>query len=325
MPQGLAWLLWLLEVHGQGVCPAPAMVEHRLRAFSPPAVVADPPSDVADEARLEERPDGTLEVTLLGSRTVRASKIFRPSADCDERAEMVAVALAIWQERLRSGVSFDVEGLSPTRPPPSTSAASSATRVHAPMSADLSAVSAPPIPPRRHQPIESIGVGLLGVARGPTAGARIDVRGAGTTGWWRPRLSVTAFGPERLAFAPGEASWVRAFGVAGAELVFWRRPAPRYGSRAAWAVAGGAGAVVGWLHVSGRGFPENRASTNLDAGVEGALRLEVGLAPWRPWLGASVLSWLRSQDVVLSGGAESRSLPSWDAAIALGVDFMPNW
>lgn len=328
MPQGLASLLWLLDVRGTGACPAPAMVEQRLRAFNPPAAVADagPPSDVTDEARLEERPDGTLVVTLLGGRAVRARKTFPPSGDCGERAEMTAVALAIWQERLRSGVSLDVEGLTPAQPTPSPPASpSAAAGAHAPTSADLSALSAPPIAPQRRPSIESVGAGVLGLARGPTAGARIDVRGVGAGDWWRPRLSVTAFGPERLAFAPGEASWIRVFGVAGAELLLWRRPVPRHGNRAAWAVAAGAGAVLGWLHVSGRGFPDNRASTNLDAGVEVGLRLEAGLAPWRPWLGASVLAWVRSQDVVLSGGTESRSLPSWDVAIALGVDFMPNW
>ena len=324
MPHALAWLILMLEVHGTGACPAPAAVEARLREALPlasGATDADPLAGPADEARLEERPDGTLEVILLGGRGVRGRKTLPSSLDCSERAEMAAVALAIWEERLRSGVSLHVDGLPapPPAPPPEASVAAS------PSPATSIARAATPLPAPANGPwLESIGVGALGVARGPTAGARLDVRGAVAVRW-RPRLSLAALGPERLDFPPGEATWTRVFGVAGAELVVWRRPVSRHGSRAAWALAAGAGAALGWLHVNGRGFADDRASTNIDLGFEGGLRLEAGLAPWRPWLGASVLSWLRAQDVALSGATGARSLPPWDLVIALGIDWLPNW
>jgi hypothetical protein len=235
---------------------------------------------------------------------------------------MAAVALAIWEERLRSGVSLDIDGLV-TSPPPPPILEQPAPAI-TPTVADRAAAPSPSSPAPARPWIESIGVGVLGVGRGPTVGGRIDVRGEDASGRWRPRLSLAALGPQRLDFPPGEARWERVFGVAGTELVLWRRSVPRDRKPVAWALAGSAGAVLGWFHVSGRGFPDSRAASNFDAGGELGLRLEAGLGRWRPWLGAALFSWLRAQEVALSGGNDARSLPVWDAAVTLGIDFLPN-
>ncbi|MEO8215439.1 MAG: hypothetical protein ABI560_19725, partial [Myxococcales bacterium] len=100
MPGALASLILLmLEIHGAGVCPAPAAVERRLHAIDYPVAeaAADPPGGPPDEVRLNERQDGSLEVTMLGGGGTRARKILPASPDCSERAEMVAVALAAWE------------------------------------------------------------------------------------------------------------------------------------------------------------------------------------------------------------------------------------
>jgi hypothetical protein len=324
MPFALASLILMLDIRGAGVCPSPTAVEERLHALAVPSTAAEtaPSGAPHDEVRLDERLDRSLEITLIDSGGIRARKVLPPSSNCAERAEMTAVALAVWEERLRSGVSLHVERLPGEVPAPPSDGPE---RTALPPAAEAVAGAARPIPtPSSGRWIESFGVGVLGVARGPTAGARIDVRGATAAGRWRPRLSLAALGPERLDFPPGQASWMRLFGVAGAELVLWRRAVPEHGSRAAWALAGGAGVVLGVVDVRGQAFPDNRATASFDAGAELAVRLEAGLAPWRPWLGASVLSWLRAQDAVLSGPTETRSLPRWDVALALGIDLLPN-
>jgi hypothetical protein len=319
MPFALASLILMLDIRGAGVCPAAADVEERLLALAAPTTAGEAPGD---EVRLDERPDRSLEITLIHRGAIRARKMLPPSLNCAERAEMAAVALAVWEERLRSGVSLHVEGLSGEPPAASSEGLERTAPEPAP---EAVARATTPIPaPASGGWIESVGIGVLGVARGPTAGARIDLRGATAAGRWRPRLSLAALGPERLDFPPGRASWTRLFGVAGAELVLWRRAVPEHGARAAWALAAGAGVVLGVVDVRGQAFADNRGTASFDAGAELAVRVEAGLAPWRPWLGAGFLSWLRAQDAVLSGASETRSLPRWDVAVALGIDLLPN-
>lgn len=95
LPLALATLLSVIDVQGDGSCPAPAEVAAALQALG---TGASGPSRYV--AQLSELSEG-LSLTLRSpAGDVVASREVRTRADCGQRATAVAVVLAAWEAEL---------------------------------------------------------------------------------------------------------------------------------------------------------------------------------------------------------------------------------
>jgi len=78
---------------------------------------------------------------------------------------------------------------------------------------------------------------------------------------------------------------------------------------------------AGLATADGSGFSTDRTAQAVDLGVEGMLRVEVRLGTLRPWLGLTLVTWLRQQTLEVTGAATSVVLPRAEPMIAVGADF----
>jgi hypothetical protein len=147
-------------------------------------------------------------------------------------------------------------------------------------------------------------------------GGRLDVLGGRPTGRWRARLSVVALGTHTESLPPGEAHWWRLYFALGVDY------AVPLGRR--WDLSLGAAGVFGIATVDGTGYTSDRTTRTTDVGVESMLRAHLRLGEVRPWLGLSLVTWLRGQTLDVTGGGTSLALPVAEPALALGID-LSSW
>ena len=87
----------------------------------------------------------------------------------------------------------------------------------------------------------------------------------------------------------------------------------------------GAGALTGVASISGAGFPVDRSTRSFELGGELDARVEVRLGRTgfvRPWVGAAVAMWARSQGLEIEGSASSAALPRVEPIAMVGADFV---
>jgi hypothetical protein len=95
LPLSLAALLSVIDVHGDGSCPAPAEVEAALQTLGTGASGSS-----RYVAQISELSEG-LKLTLRSAEgELVASREVRTRADCSQRATAVAVVLAAWEAEL---------------------------------------------------------------------------------------------------------------------------------------------------------------------------------------------------------------------------------
>jgi len=301
---GLVVALWLtMQIQGAGSCPATSDVEGKLAPLLPPDFM----ESSADSAIIVEDADGTLSVSLArpDGRTVGQRRLPR-AATCAEQAETVAVTLAVWEAQIHPEISLRLDGL--------TAAPSSAVAAVPPSNRE----------PELRAPIEArparvttwaVGAGLVGSWQpGSVApGGRIDAMLGAVDRPWRWRLSLAGLGTHTLSLGPGQANWWRVYLALGADYAF------PLGRR--WALALGAAGVAGIATADGSGFSTDRTARAVDLGVEGMLRVEVRLGAVRPWLGLTLVTWLRQQTLEVTGAATSVALPRAEPMIVVGADF----
>jgi hypothetical protein len=297
-----AWLA--LQVQGAGSCPSPREVEEKLAPLLPVGFA----SGSTDLAAVIEEADGSLSVSLARADGKTAARRRLPrAATCDEQAQTVAVALAVWEAQLHPEISLRLDRLAPPPTPSSTVSPRAAD-------SDLVIQRAGGGAPTR--PLElGIGAAAMGAWQpGSIApGARLEAVLGTARGPWRARLSVAGLGTHSESLAPGQARWWRLYFALGADY------ATPLGRR--WDLALGAAGVLGVATVEGASFTSDRTTRTTDWGVELMLRVDLRLGAVRPWMGLAVVTWLRQQTLEVTGTAASLVLPRAEPMIALGTDF----
>jgi len=293
-------VLVAIAVHASGECPSAVEVERQLA----PLLGAGTDARTSDVAAIARAADGTLAVSLAdaGGRSI-GERRFPRAATCRDEAETVAVALAVWEAQLHPEVMLRLDRLSPG--PEAASAPADvvvvrrvsdvATRPRAAVS--LGAAAAGDWQPGSWAPAGRIELGL------GRAGGR-----------WRARVAAVGVGRHAQDVAPGRASWWRAAISLGADVDVVR------GRR--FAAVLGAGAVGGVAAISGTGFAVDRSSRSLDAGAELRARGEWRRGRVTPWVGVSVIAWLRRQELELEGAGARATLPRVEPMLAVGADFV---
>jgi hypothetical protein len=298
----LATLVLAMEIHAAGDCPLAADVERQLAPLLGDAGAAG----TSDVATIKRRPDGSVFVSLADTEGRAIGDRQLPRArSCGDQAETVAVTLAIWEAQLHPEIALRLDRLAPEAAPPPVAPIPETTIVRA----------APPAP-RSTPTTAALGVAAAGVAHasGWSPGARVELNVGRRDARWRLRVAAVGVGRDTLDVSPGKASWWRAFLVLGPELDVAR------GRR--WGVVVSAGAAAGVASISGTGFDVNRQTLSLDVGAEAGARLTWRPGRLRPWLGASVVGWLRRQAVDVQGVSAGTELPRVEPMAALGADFV---
>jgi hypothetical protein len=91
---------------------------------------------------------------------------------------------------------------------------------------------------------------------------------------------------------------------------------------ARWTLAAGAAGVIGVVSVMGDGYASNYRAWSLDLGAEVLLRFERRAGDVRPWLGLAAVTWLRRQQLAVTGDPASPALPRAEPMVLLGADFL---
>jgi hypothetical protein len=291
----VASLLLAIEIHATGTCPDAADVERKLA----PLLAAGTAARLPDVATLSRGADGTLRLTLddPAGRAI-GERRFPPAGTCGDQAETAAVTLAIWEAQLHPEIALRLDRLS--APAPALPAAT---------------VRETPAGPRPPLAL-SVGVGGGGGwhpgSWAPVGRIELALGRAGSR--WRARLALLGVGRHALNVAPGQARWWRVAGSLGADYDVVR------GER--WALALGAGALGGVATISGAGYSLDRTTRSADTGGELRLRVEWRPGVVRPWLGVSLVGWLRRQTLELAGVTDTSALPRVEPMAAVGADFV---
>jgi hypothetical protein len=289
----LVMLLAALEIHAAGGCPGAAEIERQLTPLLGPG----PEAHTSDVATIKRGPDGALTVALHDAQGASIEeRRLPPAASCRDQAETVAVTLAIWEAQIHPEISLRLERLSTGAPA-------------APVVVETPVVAAAPA-----RASWAVGAAVAGDWQQEAAApaGRLELSAAHADSRWRARLAVVGVGRHTLAWAPGRATWARAFVALGVERALAR------GRR--WSLGVGASAVGGVAAISGGGYAVDRGTTSLDFGGEASARVAFAAGRVHPWLGVSVVGWARRQQLELQGVASSSALPRWEPMAALGAD-----
>jgi hypothetical protein len=297
-------VLLAIEIHVSGNCPAAAEVEQRMA----PLLGAGTAARTSDVATIKHAPDGGLSVSLddRDGRPI-GDRRFPRGGTCGDQAERIAVTLAIWEAQIHPEITLRLDRLSPEAVAPApTTPADLTTRQLVPP-----AVVVPAVPTTL-----SLGPSIAGDWQSgawvPAGRAELGL-GRGDSRW-RARLAAIGVGRHTQDVAPGQASWWRAALALGVDHDLAR------GRR--WALVLGGGVLGGVVSVAGSGYAVNRASRSLDGGAEVRARGEWRPGPVRPWVGVSVVGWLRRQNLDLQGAASASILPRVEPMVGLGADFV---
>jgi hypothetical protein len=298
MWQTLASLVLAIEIHGAGECPAAVDVERRLG----PLLGAPTAADTADVATIKHAADGTLSVALADNAgRPLGDRRFPRAGSCENRAETVAVTLAVWEAQIHPEIALRLDRLSPEATP-------------APAPPESTTLRHVPEAPPRAATAFTLGASLAGdwQSGAVAPAARVELGLGRPGGRWRARFGVLAVARHTIDVVPGRASWWRAALSVGADLDVAR------GRR--FALVFGVDALGGVASISGVGFAMNRTSHSVDAG--GGLRARAEWRPGRvrPWVGVSLVGWMRKQSLDLEGEGAASALPRLEPLAALGAD-----
>ena len=290
-----------LHLQAAGDCPNAPAVEREIGRLLGDEAVSH------DVATIALGADGSVALSLADPTGQPIGARMLPRArTCDEQAKTVAVTLAIWEAQLHPEITLGLDRLAPEPPPPPTAVGR----------------AAPPssVPPASPTPFEiALGVAATGdLQAGAWApGARVELSAGVPGARWRARLAAAGVGRHRLDLPPGRVSWWRAFVQLGADVDVAR------GQH--WGIVVGAGAVGGVVSIAGAGFSADSATQSLDLGGEARARVEARLGRGgrlRPWLGATVVGWIRQQALDVVGTTTSTALPRTEPTVALGAELV---
>ena len=300
----------LLEIGSDSSCPAPELVDAKLRDILGLARS----ERVAEVARLTHA-DGALRVNLESSDGRRLGERSLPlEGSCDELARAAAVVLAAWLSDVHPEF-VPAEHAGAERP--------TVDRDDAPVGAAGQPVTPTPAPPvgtvRAHG--ELVPRTRLRARVGAALGAGVLPTPMAVSGSvfsaWVPESSGVG-----VTLRAGVAT-ARSLDVDTGEVRYLRWP---LGAGAVLRFAGKsvsaeleAGAVVGWLHVEGRSFSSNHDASDVTFGPFGTARAIATEGRVRPFLEVLGIGWLRGARVYGDPSQPSVALPSSDITVFLGA------
>jgi hypothetical protein len=293
----VAWL-WTaaMTVQGESVCPRPDDVARALDPLLSPSDRGTIPGSaelVPDGpfVRLRLlRPDGTL----VSEKQVPAE----PS--CAAMAETVAVVLAAWVAQLQADMPYAFE-----------------MPVHAGKKADgqppvVAAEAAPAPAPEARRWKGTVGAGLFASFQPATLAPAlaIDVQARRANSAWGGMLGLFGTGAHAQSLDPGSATWRRIGASAGVSHQHsWRT----------LSLDEGVALMPALLFVQGNNYSESNRTQTWDLGAEARVRLGVALGRVEPWIEVGATGWFRSQVIDVTGIAQQRTLPRFEAQAGAGI------
>jgi hypothetical protein len=309
---------------GERDCPSPQAIAHELER-----IVTLPEGSTAVDSALIAVEGNELRVVLvahdgrlLGERRLPAE------GTCDERALSVAVVLGAWiaSEHPEYSATLPDSPHAPLTTPdadagppplPVPSALPPPPPQPAPPAPARSPTPPPPPAPARDagwkfEPALAAGIELSDAGVVPAAHLSLRFAPAGT-GFGATAFALLA-GPEERNVGSGRVSSFRwPLGVGGAGRL------ERFG--AAFDVS--AGGMLGVLHLEGKGFTTNDATTDVQGGLFAALRIGAGSGRFRPFGAAALLTWLGTATASASLPDAEHDLPVFEGVFVAGLGFAP--
>jgi hypothetical protein len=270
-----------LVVRSNSDCPGGQAVSEALWAIRPDS---EWPALTATIEVIENR----VQVTL-GEDVVHKREIPVP-ADCADRANRVALVIAVWSGALPAQV---------------TAAPQLSVAVPAPVL----------VPVRKSAMVSEVGMaGLYSTVGGWVPGAGVEFGWLRRDGWWGLRAWGAYQSTKSLRVDIGESQYDRT--LLGAAMVLrWDRR---------WLfVSSDWGLVGAYMRAHGDGYSQNQSASGLNVGLVADGRVGLHLGRYRIWAEARLHRWLAKEtvrvDPLLAGSSSTSTLPSWDAHLGVGV------
>jgi hypothetical protein len=270
-----------LVVSSNSDCPGGQPVSEALWAIRPDS---EWPALTATVQVLEDR----IQVTL--GEDQRHPREIPLLADCTDRANRVALVIAVWS------------GALPTH---DTSAPQLSVAVPAPVL----------VPAKKSGMVSELGMtGLYSTVGGWVPGAGVEFGWLRRNGWWGLRASGAYQSAKSLRVDIGDSLYERT--LLGAALVLrWERRWLFLSSD--WGLAGA------YARAHGDGYSQNQSASGLNIGLAADGRVGLRLGSYRIWADARLYRWLGKEtvrvDPLVAGTSTTSSLPTWDAHLGLGV------
>jgi hypothetical protein len=292
----VAWL-WTaaMTVQGESVCPRPDEVARALDPLLPSA------DRGAIHGRAEVVPDGSaVRLRLLRpDGTLLSEKLLSAEPSCAAMAETVAVVLAAWVAQLQAEMPYAFE--TPSR----------VEKQAAPEPPAVAAARPPPAPAARSWN-GTVGAGLFASFQPSTfaPALAIDVQARRADSSWGGKLALFGTGAHVQSLDPGSAAWRRIGASAG---VWHQQSWQRLSLDEVVALR------PALLFVQGSNYTEAHSSRTWDLGAEAGLRLGLALGRVEPWIAVGATGWFRSQLIEVTGIAQQKTLPRFEAQAGVGI------
>jgi hypothetical protein len=288
MVTGLIGALAALSLTGlveadTGGCPDGNAVEEQLLPLIPP------PAQRAPRRAVVQRSGGVLRVELRDpAGRVLAARELPATASCGDLAAAAAVVLgSAWRA-----------APAPELPP---------------LHLDADAVLRRPALPPKRLPWEvaaSAFVSFAGSGGAPAAGGALETTITPRGRRLGARVVFLGAGLREEPVGPGRAAWTRLALGAG----------PRYGlDKGRFLLSLHAEGLVAVVLARGEGFAESFQSADVDLGLGGGVRIGLRLGPVAPFIGGTILGWLRPQTIHVANIAATVDLPRFEVLLAAGV------
>jgi len=289
-------------VDGAPGCPDAATMKAALNGMLPVRTDDAGP----DLLRLSPTADGLdVRLTEAGGAMI-GEKRLRATGSCQEQAQTVAVLVAAWETRWRSGappaLPRPARDATPPSPPAAPSPPTTVTRQ------DL-------LPEPNAAPLEiETRAGLLASVAGGTVAPAVtcDV-GLGTKGSrFAVAVGVLAVAGHDTQVGPATARWQRLGGTIDLRS---RLPVPGF------SLEMHAAAAFTALSLTGEALPRTNSGTLFDPGVLVGFRARLPVPVVVPWLEATAAFWPAAHTAYVTGTDAQRDLPSFEVLLGAGVSF----
>jgi hypothetical protein len=270
-----------VTVNGDATCPSPDMINAALHgigldiAWLPHAVMVD----VSPER---------LSLTLGGDRSARRE--IPAAADCQTRAESIAVVIRAWSGDLPAH----------------------------PTSAPMLTVAAPATEPELPETEESEhvfeldGAVFFSALWGRTPGGWLAVGLTPYDGGLGFRVFSAIQSAQDVSLAEGQNHLLRV--MAGAAPTFHLQGEKLFASA-------DLGLLVTFTRAKGGGYTSNQSAHAWNLGAVGDVRGGVQSGRWRVWMNTRLLGLFHRETIALNGDGATASLKSWDLQLGVGVGF----
>jgi hypothetical protein len=292
----IAWY-WAaaMTVQGVAVCPRPDEVA---RALDPLLSSSDRDAIDASAELVPEGPSVRLRL-LRPDGKLLSEKLLVAEPSCAAMAETAAVILAAWAAQLHTDVPYAFETPARVEKTAEQPQPVLVAKLPAPVPATLPWAG-------------TFGAGLLASFQ-PTTFApalAIDVRARRADSSWGGKLALVGTGAHQQSLTPGSATWRRigaAIGILRHQS--WRR----------LSLDEGIDLNPALLFVQGNGYDQARSTQTWDLGTTAAVRLGLAWGRVEPWLELGATAWLRPQVIDVTGIAEQKRLPRFEAQAGVGI------